>query len=154
MLDGSVVVSRLAEQGREGADSDTLLHSAVRQIEATSDRFDWVGIYLLERDVLTLHNFVGAHTEHTRIAVGQGVCGTAIAENRDINVSDVRALDNYIACSVGTRSEIVVLIRDPNTGQVYGQLDLDSDREAAFSETDEAELGRVADWLGELLSGH
>ncbi len=47
MLDGSVVVSRLAAQSREGADSDALLHSADRQIEATSDRFDWVGIYLL-----------------------------------------------------------------------------------------------------------
>ncbi|MEE8488415.1 MAG: GAF domain-containing protein [Gemmatimonadota bacterium] len=153
MLDGSVVVSRLAARSREGADSDALLRSAVHEIDAASDRFDWVGIYLLDDDVLTLHNYVGAHTEHTRIAVGDGVCGTAVAENRDINVSDVRALDNYIACSVGTRSEIVALIRGPNTGHVYGQLDLDSDREAAFSETDETELRKIADWLGELLSG-
>lgn len=153
MLDGSVVLSRLAARSREGADSDTLLRAAVQQIEAASDRFDWVGIYLLDDDVLTLHNYVGAATEHTRIAVGDGVCGTAVAENRDINIPDVRALDNYIACSVGTRSEIVALIRDPNTGHVYGQLDLDSDREAAFSEADATELRKIADWLGELLSG-
>ena len=152
MLDGSAVVSRLGAQSREDADHDALLRAAVRQIEAASDRFDWVGIYLLEHDVLSLHNFVGATTEHTRIVVGQGVCGTAVAENRDINVPDVRALDNYISCSVGTQSEIVVLIRDPATDRIFGQLDLDSDREAAFTESDETELRRIADWLGELLS--
>ncbi len=152
MLDGSAVVFRLGSQSREGADRDALLRAAVQQIEAASDRFDWVGIYLLEHDVLSLHNFVGANTEHTRINVGHGVCGAAVAENRDINVPDVRALDNYISCSVGTRSEIVVLIRNPATSQIYGQLDLDSDRSAAFTESDEVELRRVADWLGELLS--
>jgi len=152
MLDGSTVVSRLEAQGREGADSDTLMRMAVQYIAAASDRYDWVGVYLLEDDHLSLHNYIGEPTEHTRIAVGHGVCGTAVAENRDINVPDVRALDNYIACSVGTRSEIVVLIRDPSTGRVYGQLDLDSDREAAFTEADEVELKRIADWLGGLLS--
>lgn len=152
MLNGSAIVSRLTSLSREGADSDALLRSAVREIDGVSDRFDWVGIYLLDDDVLTLHNYVGAATEHTRIAVGDGVCGTAVAENRDINVADVCDLDNYIACSVGTRSEIVILIRDPNTGQVYGQLDLDSDREAAFTEADEAEFRRIADWLGTMLS--
>lgn len=152
MLDGSAVVSRLGVQSREGADQDTLLRAAVQQIESASDRFDWVGIYLLEQDVLCLHNFIGATTEHTRITVGQGVCGTAVAENRDINVPDVRALDNYISCHAGTRSEIVVLIRDPATHRIYGQLDLDSDREAAFTDSDETELRRIAEWLGGLLS--
>lgn len=152
MLNGPAVVSRLVEQSREGADSDALLRAAVHEISAASDTFDWVGVYLLNNDVLTLHNFLGDPTEHTRIAVGQGVCGTAIAENRDINVPDVHALDNYIACSVGTRSEIVVLIRDPNTDHIYGQLDLDSDREAAFGEQDETELRHIADWLGQLLA--
>ncbi|MFQ5530516.1 MAG: GAF domain-containing protein [Gemmatimonadota bacterium] len=151
MLDGAAIVSLLDARDRESADRDELLREAVRLIEAASDRFDWVGIYLLDGETLTLHNFIGAPTEHTEIAVGHGVCGTAVAENRDINVPDVRALDNYIACSVGTRAEIVVLIRDPETGQVYGQLDLDSDRESAFTESDEAELRRIADWLGESL---
>lgn len=152
MLNGSAVVFRLTALSREGAESDALLRSAVHEIDSASDRFDWVGIYLLNEDVLTLHNYIGAATEHTRIAVGDGVCGTAVAENRDINVPDVRNLDNYIACSIGTRSEIVVLIRNPNTGQVYGQLDLDSDREAAFTEADESQLRHIADWLGTLLS--
>ena len=153
MLNGSTVVSRLSAQGREGADSDTLLRMAVQYIAAASKRYDWVGVYLLDDNVLTLHNHVGEPTEHTRIAVGHGVCGTAVAEDRDINVPDVRELDNYIACSIGTRSEIVVLIRDPQTNKVHGQLDLDSDQVAAFTDDDERELKRVADWLGGVLAG-
>jgi GAF domain-containing protein len=152
MLDGAAVVARLAARESAGADCDTLLRAAVEQIESASDRFDWVGIYLLDDGWLTLHNFIGEATEHTRIAVGHGVCGTAVAENRDINVPDVRTLDNYIACSVGTRSEIVVLIRDGKSGQIYGQLDLDSDQQDAFTESDEIELRHVADWLGGLFS--
>ncbi|MFW6088228.1 MAG: GAF domain-containing protein [Gemmatimonadota bacterium] len=150
MLDGASLVERLEGRRRAGADRDELLREAVRGIEASSDRYDWTGIYLLEDDVLRLHEYVGEETEHTRIAVGDGVCGTAVAEDRNINVPDVRALDNYIACSVDTRSEIVVLIRDEG-GAVHGQLDLDSDREAAFGDADEAELQRVADWLGRLF---
>ena len=151
MLDGEALVARLTARRRAGADLDALLRAAVEGIEATSDRYDWVGVYLLEEGVLELHNYIGEETEHTRIAVGHGVCGTAVAENRNINVADVRELDNYIACSLDTRSEIVVLIRDPESGEIYGQLDLDSDRPAAFTDADEAELRRVADWLGGLL---
>ena len=104
MLDGAGVVALLDSQPAAGQDRDALLQEAVRQIEVSSDRYDWVGIYLLDDGFLTLHNFVGEPTEHTRIAVGHGVCGTAVAEDRDINVPDVRELDNYIACSIGTRS--------------------------------------------------
>jgi GAF domain-containing protein len=151
MLDGSAVVAGLARRRETGADRDALLRAAVEAIEAASERYDWVGVYLLEDGVLELHNYIGEETEHTRIAVGHGVCGTAVAENRDINVADVRELDNYIACSLDTRSEIVVLIRDSGSGEIYGQLDLDSDQSAAFTDQDEAELRRVADWLSGLF---
>lgn len=151
MLDGMAVVATLSARRDGGADRDELLRLAVGEIEAASDRYDWVGVYLLDGDELQLHNYVGAETEHTRIPVGRGVCGTAVAENRDINVPDVRALDNYIACSLDTRSEIVVLIRTPEGGRVVGQLDLDSDREAAFTGADQRELKVVADWLGGLF---
>ncbi len=109
-----------------------------------------MGVYLLEDGVLTLRQFVGKPTEHTRIEVGVGVCGTAVAEDRDIRVDDVTALDNYLACSAETRSELVVLIRKPN-GAVVGQLDLDSDLVAGFSEADERALRGVAEWLGTLF---
>jgi len=151
VLDGIGTVARLEARRASGDDRDSLLRASVEEIEASSDRYDWVGIYLLDEGFLTLHNYIGEPTEHTRIAVGHGVCGTAVAEDRDINVTDVRELDNYIACSLGTRSEIVVLIRDPDTSEVYGQLDLDSDLVGAFTDDDERELRRVADWLGGLF---
>jgi len=130
---------------------DELLRTAVRCIEASDPRYHWVGIYLLEDDRLILHNYVGRPTDHSKIPVGVGVCGLAVAERRDINVPDVRAIENYLACSVETRSELVVLIEDRESGQIHGQIDLDSDRTAAFTKDDESELRRIADWLARLF---
>src|SRR4051812_16369124 len=67
-----------------------VLGSAVRYVSALSPRFDWVGIYLLKGKTLELGPYIGAKTEHTRIKVGVGVCGTAVAENTDMNVPDVK----------------------------------------------------------------
>ena len=114
-------------------------------VEALADAhpaWGWVGVYLLVGDTLVLGPYVGPATEHTRIPVGTGVCGTAVAEDRNVVVDDVRRLDNYLACSLGTRSEIVVLIRDQ--GDVVGQFDVDSDDLAAFGPADETLLGHLA----------
>lgn len=158
MLDGRAIVEDLAARRAGGASRDELLRRAVEAIEAADDRFDWVGVYLLEAsgdpastDELVLHNYVGRPTDHVRIPVGTGVCGAAVAEGRDINVPDVEAIDNYLACSVETKSELVVLIRDPETGEIRGQIDLDSDERGAFTDRDERELRVVADWLGALF---
>ncbi|MFB6368012.1 MAG: GAF domain-containing protein [Gemmatimonadota bacterium] len=152
MLEGSRVVDRLEESRRDGASRDEILRSAVREIEEAEDHFDWVGIYLLEDDdTLVLHNYIGRPTDHDRIPVGEGVCGEAVAEGRDINVPDVEERENYLACSVETRSELVVLIRDGEDGQIHGQIDLDSDEPAAFDERDRRELRAVADWLAGLF---
>jgi GAF domain-containing protein len=150
--DGEAIVAGLEGLRREGAGREALLAEAVRRIEGSSRRFDWVGVYLLENGELVLGPYVGAPTEHDRIPIGRGVCGTAVAEDRNVSVPDVREIDNYIACSVGTRSELVVLIREPRSGRVVGQLDLDSDRLAAFGDVDERELETVAAWLGALWS--
>lgn len=152
MLEGSRVVDRLEESRRDGASRDEVLRSAVREIEGAEDHFDWVGIYLLEDDeTLVLHNYIGRPTDHDRIPVGEGVCGEAVAEGRDINVPDVEERENYLACSVETRSELVVLIRDGEDGEIHGQIDLDSDEPAAFDDRDERELRVVADWLAGLF---
>lgn len=153
MLDGDTVVATLEAERRQGASDDELMETAVREIEASEDDYDWVGIYLLEDDEehLVLHEFVGEPTEHDRIEVGVGVCGTAVARGEDINVPDVTEVENYLACSPHTRSEIVVLIRDPDGGRIFGQLDLDSDRREAFGERDRRELRKVADWLARLF---
>jgi GAF domain-containing protein len=104
---------------------------------------------MLKGDTLELGPYVGAPTEHTRIKVGIGVCGTAIAQDADINVPDVRALDNYLACSVETRSELVVLIRD-SAGLVVAQIDIDSHTERAFGLAEEQLVKQVAGELSAL----
>lgn len=151
MIDGERIVGELEELREGGASRDELIEEAVEHIEAAEERYDWVGVYLLEEGRLLLHSYVGAPTEHDRIEVGVGVCGTAVAEERDLLVRDVREIDNYLACSPDTRSEVVVLIREPESGEIVGQLDLDSDRVGAFGEVDRRELRVVADWLGGLF---
>ena len=107
--------------------------------------FNWTGIYWLNNDgILELFNYyIGKKTSHIHIPVGKGVCGTAVAENRDIIVNDVLKLDNYLACSLETRSEIVVLIKD-KTGNVLGQIDIDSDTISAFDEIDRKNMEMLA----------
>jgi L-methionine (R)-S-oxide reductase len=122
------------------------LRAVVEHLAAANPAWGWVGIYLLVGDTLVLGPFVGPETEHTRIPVGRGVCGTAVAEDRNVVVEDVRELDNYLACSVGTRSEIVVLIRDG--GEVVGQFDVDSDDVGAFGPADETLLEHLAELAG------
>lgn len=108
--------------------------------------YQWSGIYRLDGDELILDAYVGAETEHTHIPVGRGVCGTAVATNQNQLVKDVRELDNYLSCSVLTRSEIVVLIREPE-GKVLGQIDIDGHVVDAFDATDEALLEQMGQIL-------
>ncbi len=104
--------------------------------------YNWSGIYRLEGDALVLDEYVGATTDHTRIQVGVGVCGTAVKEDANQVIDDVRELSNYLACSIQTRSEIVVLIR--HEGVILGQIDIDGHTVGAFDQTDEAFLEQVA----------
>lgn len=150
MLDPVAVNQALEDSRARGASRDALLRQAVQLIEAAEDHFSWVGIYLLEGNELVLHNYIGRPTDHTRIPVGAGVCGAAVAENRDINVADVKAEENYLACSIETRSELVVLIRSAD-GTIRGQIDLDSDQLAAFTPKDEGDLRMVAAWLARIF---
>jgi L-methionine (R)-S-oxide reductase len=130
---------------------DTLspLGSAVHYVASLSPKFNWVGIYVLKGKFLELGPFLGAPSEHSRIRVGQGVCGTAVAENADQNVADVRARENYLACSLETRSELVVLIRDSKK-KILGQIDIDSHVPGAFGPAEEEAVRKVANELGEL----
>ena len=76
---------------------------AMRLIAARFAHYNWVGIYWLKGDTLILGPYVGAPTEHGRIPVGQGVCGTAVAQGKNQIVRDVQEVANYLACSLKTR---------------------------------------------------
>jgi GAF domain-containing protein len=104
---------------------------------------------MLHGNELVLEAFSGRETDHTRIPVGVGVCGTAAASEQDQNVPDVRAIDNYLACNACTRSELVVLIRRGKL--ILGQIDIDSDVPDPFTPEEEAAVRQVADALAILL---
>ena len=131
-------VERLVEDG----DGD-VLQQVVDALHDEVEHYSWVGIYLVEGDDLVLGPWKGPQaTEHVRIPVGQGVCGAAAASGVTEIVDDVNADPRYLACFPSTRSEIVVPIaRD---GRVVGEIDIDSDRPAAFGEDDRVLLERVA----------
>jgi L-methionine (R)-S-oxide reductase len=126
------------------APDDEVLEDVVRLVHEAHPRWDWSGIYLLVDDTLVVGPFAGSEEppEHSRIEVGDGVCGTAVAQDRNQLVDDVRELDNYLACSLSTRSELVVLIRED--GRIVGQFDIDSDERGAFTQEDEALLEELA----------
>ncbi len=104
---------------------------------------------MLHSEELVLEAHAGRDTDHTRIPVGKGVCGTAVATRQDQNVPDVNAIGNYLACNAFTKSELVVLIRRGD--DVLGQLDIDSDVPAGFGDREHAEVREVADALAVLL---
>ncbi len=130
-LDAHGVVERIAAS----PDLDAALRAAVDGLARSSPRYHWVGIYRLEGDTLVLHNQIGRATPHTRIPISQGLCGAAARERRTIVVDDVRADPRYLACTLETRSEIVVPIIS-ESGHVFGEIDLDSDEPAAFGPAD------------------
>ena len=89
-------------------------------------------------------------TEHARIAVGHGVCGTAVAEQENQNVADVTKVGNYISCSPRTRSELVVLIR--KGAEIFGQIDIDAKELNAFTPADQQAIEAVADKIAEAIA--
>ncbi len=149
VLDADRVVAALRGAFARDAGREELLRIAAEKIRSAGAPYTSVYLYMLHGEELVLEAHAGRDTDHTRIPVGEGVCGTAVATGLDQNVPDVSALDNYLACNIWTRSELVVLIR---RGQVIlGQIDVDSDEPDPFRPDEEAAVRKVADALGVLL---
>ena len=149
VLDASRAVAALRGAFAREAGRAEMLRIAAEKIQAAGPPYTSVYLYMLHGDELVLEALAGRETEHTRIAVGQGVCGTAVATGKDQNVADVQSVGNYIACNIWTRSELVVLIRRGAT--VLGQIDIDSDVPDPFTPSEEAEVRKVAEALAVLL---
>jgi len=134
----------------ESMDARHAIEQTVHLLKDNVPDYTWVGVYLLEGRELVLGPFVGKPSPHTRIPLGRGICGAAAAEKATIVVDDVNADPRYLACSLETQSEIVVpILRD---GDVLGEIDIDSDRRAAFGADDRALLEPIAALLAERLS--
>ena len=123
---------------------------AVAFLKAAMPHYTWVGIYLLEGTELVLGPYLGKPSPHTRIPLNRGICGAAATQKATIVVDDVNSDPRYLACSLETKSEIVVPIMRGET--VLGEIDIDSDRPSAFGLADRTLLESVARSLALRLS--
>lgn len=143
-------IKNIEEKGREN--NQGIFASAVEYLASFSKKFNWVGIYLLKGDHLELGPYIGTATSHARIPIGTGICGRAVKEEQDLNIPNVGAEQNYLACSLETQSELVVLIRN-TLGEIIGQIDIDSHTKNAFGPSEEEKVKEVAKILGQYGTG-
>ncbi len=141
---------RLLHEYKEKFDNKNPLQYTVNFLRNKVDKYNWVGIYMVEGDDLVLRAWDGPEaTEHVRIKIGEGICGLAAKEQFTVVVPDVSKDSRYIACFPNTKSEIVVPIF--NNGKVIGEIDIDSDLIDPFDKKDEHFLESIANFLGSLL---
>jgi len=142
---------QLVEAITSAPDARSAMEVAVERLKRELPFYTWVGIYLLEGRELVLGPFLGKPSPHTRIPLNQGICGAAASQRATIIVDDVNADARYLACSIETKSEIVVPIMDGDL--VLGEIDVDSDMPAAFGLADRTLLEAVAAALARRLAG-
>ncbi len=137
------------------ADLERIQQFTVSLIAERLPYYNWAGFYMLDpadKNTLALGPFHGAPTEHTRIPVTEGICGAAVAQGETVIVDDVSSDPRYLACSIETRSEIVVPIRA--NGRIVGEIDIDSHDLKAFGAGDREFLEECAAIFGKMLETH
>jgi GAF domain-containing protein len=137
--------------------SSDLLEGIVQLLHENMLRYNWVGFYMIEKlageePVLVLGPYRGSMTPHTRIQLNQGICGAAASGGKTVIVDDVQNDSRYLACSLETKSEIVVPIFVH--GLVTGELDIDSHFLAAFGPPDQELCEYAANLAGKFLADH
>jgi L-methionine (R)-S-oxide reductase len=149
----SDLIPALDSLARSSASAEALMKGIVALFHEKLTRYNWVGFYMLEkeadRDILMLGPFKGTMTPHTRIPLNQGICGAAASTGKTIVVDDVNSDSRYLACSLETKSEIVVPIFAH--GKVVGELDIDSHFPAAFGPEDRKLCEHAAALLGKFI---
>jgi len=128
---------------------DSALEAIGGLLQASMPHYDWVGIYLLDKDVLNLGPYRGNPTSSPRVQVDRGICGAAVRDKKTIMVPDVKKDPRYLECTFETQSEIVVPIISGD--KVVGEIDIDSDTVDAFSKNDEEFLDTIAAKLAVLF---
>jgi len=133
------VQAEMAQVALQTRSAQELMTRMVELLHQRMLKYNWVGFYMLERPagqppMLVLGAFQGAMTPHTRIPLHQGICGAAASTGKTVVVDDVSQDPRYLACSLETKSEIVVPVFA--NGKVVGELDIDSHFPAAFKDED------------------
>lgn len=152
MISYDLHIKKIKELVSESLLTETTLQSICDYLNQQIPHYDWVGFYFADHTTQTLHlgPYAGAPTEHTVIPFGSGICGQVALTNFNFLVPDVKAQDNYIACSIQVKSELVVPLFVH--GKNIGQIDIDSHTLDAFSNEDEKFLESVNKLVASLFS--
>lgn len=128
-----------------------LQKSLVQWLDKEVSYYNWTGFYFMndEKQQLEIGPYVGAYTDHTVIPYGRGICGQVAVSGKTFEVPDVHAQDNYLACSLATKSEIVVPIYKGEN--LVGQIDIDSHELDPFTQEDHDLLEAVANFVAQRL---
>jgi GAF domain-containing protein len=147
------VRSEITRLAQVTPDAGAFMKSLVKLLRERMLKYNWVGFYMMEPGakppMLVLGAFEGATTPHTRIPLNQGICGAAASSGQTIVIDDVSKDPRYLACSLETKSEIVVPVFVHGT--VAGELDIDSHFPAAFTSEDKALVQHCAALVGRKL---
>ena len=149
------IISALDTLASGASTADALMNSIVSLLHEKLTRYNWVGFYMIDphdANMLVLGPFRGAATPHTRIPLNQGICGAAASSGETVVVDDVNNDPRYLACSLETKSEIVVPVFVK--GRVVGELDIDSHAPAAFGPDDRKLCEHAAQLLGKFIESH
>ncbi len=143
------LIENVRKAASQAADEHGFLQTVVELVDGFSDGYNWTGFYMMCDDHLEVGPYIGPETEHTKIALNSGICGAAATRKATVTVDDVRRDPRFLACSITTRSEIVVPLMDGDT--VLGEIDIDSDRPAFFTSEDREMLEAVAEIVVERI---
>ncbi len=128
---------------------DEILQKSVELIDNFSPDFNWTGFYILKNNILEVGPYIGPETSHTKIELNNGICGAAASQKKSIIVDDVNEDPRFLACSITTRSEIVIPLMD---GEIcLGEIDIDSNRPNNFTNDDRLMLEGIASHIVERL---
>ncbi len=150
------LIPALDNLAKTSTSTEALMKSIVALLHEKLTRYNWVGFYMLQResgvDILVLGPFKGTMTPHVRIPLNQGICGAAASTGKTIVIDDVNADSRYLACSLETKSEIVVPVFAH--GKVVGELDIDSHFHTAFGSDDRKLCEHATALLGKFIERH
>lgn len=144
------ILERIRDFLKSGNEPTELYQDVCDVLQSSLDHYTWVGIYVIEGDDLVLRAYKGPNaTEHTRIPIGEGICGLAARTAETVVVPDVSQDQRYLECFPSTKAEIVVPIK--YIDDVFGEIDIDSNRLDPFTEEDSKFLRMVADQLAAIV---
>ncbi len=143
------VIKQIEQLVSSGKNREEILLETCRLLQKNFPKYNWIGFYLVQDEELILGPYVGKPSPHTRIKFDSGICGAAVREGKTVVVDDVNSDPRYLACSLETKSEIVVPIW--KEGKIVGEIDIDSDELSVFGEADRKLLEKLSGLLSKLF---